>query len=53
MMPDLGKYAFAVLGSYAATFALLGALLALTLLQRARSKRMLAEVEARAGQPDV
>lgn len=48
MMPDLGKYAFAVLGSYGVTIALLAALVGLTLLQRARSKRLLAEVEGRA-----
>lgn len=47
MMPELGKYAFAVLGSYVVTIALLAALIGLTLLQRARSKRLLAEVEAR------
>ena len=46
-MPDLGKYAFAVLGSYAATILLLAALVALTLWQGARMKRALAEVEAR------
>ena len=47
MMPELGKYAFAVLSSYAVTIALLAGLIGLTLLQRARSKRLLAEVEAR------
>lgn len=48
MMPDLGKYAFAVLGSYVVTIALLAGLVGLTLMQRARSKRLLAEVEGRA-----
>jgi heme exporter protein D len=48
-MPDLGKYAFAVLGSYAATAVLLAGLLALSFWQRARVKRALAEVEARQG----
>ncbi len=52
MMPDLGKYAGAVLGSYAATIALVAALVALSFWQRARAKRLLAEVEARAGKSD-
>jgi heme exporter protein D len=51
-MPDLGKYAFAVLGSYAATAVLVVALVALTLWQSARMKRALAEVEARQGKSD-
>ena len=52
MMPDLGKYAFAVLGSYGATALLLAGLLALTLVQRARAKRLLAEAEARMEKAD-
>ncbi|MDX5402490.1 MAG: heme exporter protein CcmD [Rhodobacterales bacterium] len=52
MMPDLGKYAVAVLGSYAATAVLIAALVGLTLWQAARVKRALAEVEARAGKSD-
>jgi heme exporter protein D len=52
MMPDLGKYAGAVLGSYAATIVLVVALVALTLWQGRRVKRQLAEVEARAGRAD-
>ncbi|WP_103255678.1 heme exporter protein CcmD [Tabrizicola aquatica] len=52
MMPDLGKYATAVLGSYAATAVLIAALVGLTLWQAARVKRALAEVEARAGKSD-
>ncbi|GAB1363613.1 hypothetical protein MASR1M32_28490 [Rhodobacter sp.] len=44
-MPDLGKYAFAVLGAYGASLLLMGGLLVLTLVQRARAKRLLAEVE--------
>ncbi len=52
MMPDLGKYAFAVLGSYAATAVLLAVLVGMTLWQRARAKRLLDEVEARAGKHD-
>ena len=46
-MPDLGKYAVAVLGSYAATIVLIAGLVALSFWQRARVKRALAEVEAR------
>ncbi len=49
MMPDLGKYAVPVLGSYAATLLLLGAVIALTLWRAARIRRALAEAEARAG----
>ena len=48
-MPDLGKYAVAVLGSYAATLVLIAGLVALSFWQRARVKRALAEVEARQG----
>jgi heme exporter protein D len=48
-MPDLGKYAFAVVGSYAATAVLIAALVALSFWQRARIKRALEEVEARQG----
>ena len=51
-MPDLGKYAGAVLGSYAAAFVLVGLLVGLTLWQQARVKRRLAEVEARMGKND-
>lgn len=47
MMPDLGKYAVAVLGSYLATAVLIAALVALSLWQSARMKRALAEIEAR------
>lgn len=46
-MPELGKYAFAVLGSYVATAALIAGLVGLTLWQSARMKRALTEVEAR------
>ncbi|MDP3196799.1 heme exporter protein CcmD [Tabrizicola sp.] len=52
MMPDLGKYAVAVLGSYVATAVLIAALVGLTLWQSARMKRALAEVEARQGKSD-
>jgi heme exporter protein D len=49
MMPDLGKYAFAVLASYGASVVLLVAIVAVTLWQGARIKRALAEVEERQG----
>ena len=49
MMPDLGKYAAAVLGSYAATLVLIAGLVALTFWQQSRVKRALAEAEARQG----
>ena len=52
MMPDLGKYAFAVLGSYGVTALLLAGLLVLTLVQRARAKRQLDEIEARMEKSD-
>jgi heme exporter protein D len=48
MMPDLGKYAEAVIWSYIASILLLAGLIALSLWQGARIKRALAEVEARA-----
>ena len=51
-MQELGKYAFAVLGSYAATAALIAALVVLSLWQSARMKRALAEVEARQEKSD-
>lgn len=51
-MPDLGKYAVPVLGSYAVTAALLAVLVGLSLWQSARMKRALAEVEARQGKTD-
>ncbi|MBL4917265.1 heme exporter protein CcmD [Szabonella alba] len=50
MMPDLGKYAVAVLGSYAATAALVAALVVLSLWRSAQVRRALAEVEARQAQ---
>jgi len=46
-MPDLGKYAGAVMGSYAVSVALIVALVAVSLWQGARVKRALAAVEAR------
>jgi heme exporter protein CcmD len=51
-MPDFGKYAFAVLGSYLAAALLIAALVGLTLWQSGRMKRALAEAEARQGKMD-
>ena len=51
-MPDLGKYAVPVLGSYAATIVLIVAVVLLTLWRGARVRRALAEVEARQGRSD-
>lgn len=53
MMPDLGKYAFAVLSSYWASIGLIVALVGYTVFESRRVKRQLAEVEARQGKPDV
>ena len=47
MIPDLGRYAVAVLSSYGVSLMLLAALVALTLWQGRRIKRQLDEVEAR------
>lgn len=47
MMPELGKYTAAVLGSYAVTLGLLAALVAVSLWRHGRVKRALAEAEAR------
>ena len=49
MMPDLGKYTFAVLASYGVTIALLAALIGQSLWRSARLRRALREVEARQG----
>ncbi|HMO08026.1 MAG TPA: heme exporter protein CcmD [Paracoccaceae bacterium] len=49
MMPDLGKYAGAVLGSYAVTLVLVAALVVLTLWRGARVRAALREVEGRQG----
>jgi len=50
MMPDLGKYAVTVLGSYGATIVLLAALIGASLWKSARVKRALKAQEARMGQ---
>lgn len=47
MMPELGKYTVAVLGSYGVTLGLLLALAGLSIWRHARVKRALAEAEAR------
>ena len=49
MMPELGKYAGAVLWSYAATIALLLLLVGWSLWRAAAVKRQLREVETRQG----
>ncbi|MFN4128792.1 MAG: heme exporter protein CcmD [Paracoccaceae bacterium] len=49
MMPDLGRYAVAVLSSYGVTLGLLVALVVLTVWRGRRIKRQLAEVETRQG----
>lgn len=50
-MMGLGKYAAAVIGSYAASVALIVLLVALSIWKSARVKRVLAEVETRAARP--
>ncbi|MFN3723128.1 MAG: heme exporter protein CcmD [Paracoccaceae bacterium] len=52
MMPDLGRYAIAVLSSYGASIVLLVAVVVLTLWQGRRVKRQLEEVEARQEKSD-
>ena len=47
MMPDLGKYAVPVLGSYGATLAILAVLIGMSVWRHARVKRALTEAEAR------
>ncbi len=49
MMPELGKYALPVLGSYAITLVLIAVVIVLTLWRGARVQRALAAVEARQG----
>lgn len=52
MMPDLGKYAGAVMWSYLASIGLIAAVVAYSLWQGARVKRALREVEERQGKND-
>jgi heme exporter protein D len=47
-MPDLGKYADAVLSSYAVSIILIVGLVVLSLRRSAKVQKQLAEVEARA-----
>ncbi len=49
MIDSLGKYAGAVIGSYAASIALIVALVAVSIWRAGRVKRALAEMEARQG----
>lgn len=48
-MESLGKYAGAVIGSYAASVALIGLLVVVSIWKSAKVKRALHEVEARQG----
>lgn len=48
-MPDLGKYADAVLSSYAVSIVLIVGLVALSILRANTVQRQLAKVEARSG----
>ena len=50
-MPDLGKYAEAVLSSYAISLGLIVALVVLSILRARKVKAQLAEVEARGKKP--
>ena len=51
MLPDLGKYAFAVLGSYAAGLALLATLVVWMVLRNTAARKRLEQIEgARDGQ---
>lgn len=45
MMPDLGKYADTVLGAYGVSLVLLFGLIALSIAQSRRAKRLLDEAE--------
>lgn len=45
MLPDLGKYAFAVLGSYAAGLALLSILVILMVMRNAAARKRLEQIE--------
>ena len=51
MMPDLGKYAGAVIGSYVASIMLIAGLIAWSFWQARRVRRALREVEARQEKP--
>ncbi|KMW57010.1 hypothetical protein AIOL_001968 [Candidatus Rhodobacter oscarellae] len=47
MMPDLGKYAGAVLSAYGVSLALILGIVVLSVLQARRARQRLAEAEAR------
>ena len=47
MIPDLGKYAFAVLASYGVTLVLLGGLVLMTVLRGRKVRHRLEETEQR------
>jgi len=47
MMPEFGKYAFTILGSWGVTLALLAGLIAVTLIRGAKVKRALKAQEER------
>ena len=49
MMPDLGKYADAVLSAYAVSLVLLAVLVAMTLWRGRRARRALEAVERKRG----
>lgn len=46
-MPDLGKYAETILSAYAVTIVLLVVIIVMSLMRGAKTKRQLAELEAR------
>ena len=52
-MPDLGQYAGAVLGAYAATIALIGGLILVSVLKARRARRLLREAEKLEGRTHV
>ena len=47
VLPDLGRYAAAVLSAYGVSLALIGALVVLVVARAVRVRRALAEAEAR------
>lgn len=53
MMPELGKYAGAVIGSYAASVALIVVLVAWSIWRGGKVKRVLKEVEERQGKENA
>lgn len=53
MMPDLGKYAGAVLSSYAASIVLIAVLVGWSVWRGAKVRRALKEVETRQRKADV